>query len=363
MSRLGARVFAVVGVSLLAVSGPLLFVSCSPNWAPDNQSLVSVSMSGQVFWYDLKAKKQVAICKTAPGTRVTMAPNGKGVVVPLVTTKNKEQTVQIARYDLQGKKLDVSPVYTNKGAADAEAVFGSASIDVTPDGKWAVTFLPSRKYAVVYSFETKTFRTISGVIPIPRVLGEPSVIWDASSITPDGKSFIAVRLAETAGDFDLLLVPFEAGPEVKVEIKEAMESSKELAQDFKVGVCTFPHWEGNALVSRQGSGLFKLVGAKLNYVETSPRSATLLEHAKKHEVLVLAELADKHLLQLKAQKELQIWIPGTGARTIVKLSNKQPYTVTPSLDGRMIALQSPQGQPTGLWVLDLKGEKVVEFSK
>ena len=93
-------------------------------------------------------------------------------------------------------------------------------------------------------------------------------------------------------------------------------------------------------------------------------AAKLLEHAKKHQVNVVAQLAKGALLQVKSNIEVQLYRPGKEVVVLAK-GDKQmqtPVTIIPSPDRKLLIVQQAFGQAQRVSVVDIDGKKIFSAS-
>lgn len=353
----------VVITILLLIAIPLVFVACSvATWLPDSSGFVYINGKGEVTLYDLKSKKQTPVAKTKIlGAAASLSPDGKKVVVAkLEPQKNgKSGSLQIEIYDIKGKRLHAAKPF-QVVVDERSPMLSGSHVEMSSDNRHIVVFVTSSMSAVIYDMKEEKFQSLPKVISIPSYF----LPWPmpVRHIAPNGEGFIAV--ASLLNDTPVLIYrPWNAAGTKKIAVPEEIVNLAETSgfAKMKGGVLTQPAWKKQRLVAlfedgelaidcKQGKIIFK----------KSAAAAKLLEHAKKHEVNVVAQLAKGALLQVKSGIEVQLYRPGKEVVVLAKGEKQMqtPITIIPSPDRKLLIVQKAFGKNLMMSVLDIDGKKI-----
>ena len=358
---------------LIAVSIPVLLARCTPQWLPDSKQFVYLASDGTVVLYNLESEKSTAIAKlTFPVGGVAAWPTGDRIAVVQFPEDGKPK-VKVAVYDLTGKELHVSPLREIEGMKLEGGYVPVISTSVSPDGKHLVTFPPGNSSAITYDFEQKKFQHYPGVMPISMLAGAIATMgdqtkghmplgFDVPPVTPDGKGFVAIQ--QGGGGSFVFYRWGEKEPDLlkfAKEERETMEKEVKRPEEQNTGgLATIPRWEMGQLVMRLQQGTLRIdpMDKKCTY-KTDMRSEGLLQHAEKHKVIVIAEMADRTLLQING-KRLELSRQAKTTELLEQVKNGGVLALSLSPDGEKILTRNIADGKDVLEVFNRQGERLAK---
>ena len=131
---------------------------------------------------------------------------------------------------------------------------------------------------------------------------------------------------------------------------------------LKGGVLTQPAWKKQRLIALFDDGELAIDVKQGTITHSKSKAAAkLMEHARKHEVNVVAQLAKGALLQVKSGTEVQLYRPGKEV-VVLATADRQtplPITIIPSPDRKLMVIQNAFGQALKVAVMDVDGKKII----
>jgi hypothetical protein len=326
----------VAGLCLLTVSG---CYDWGITWLPDSSGFVYTAINGtsQVRHYDLaKRKVRVVVEDTqAPTYWPAVSPDGKQIAVGRVAyfVDGDAHTMQIIRYDFNGKELHRSPGLPWH-TPDFKGPIGTTSLFWSPLGDKILVTDTNEKIPrgiAIYDLATERLIPLKGHFLV--VAGTP--------VRRDGKFFLM-------WNYDGISLVSMDGKEERIGV----------IGDGKRGILVssaITRWQGDVAIVNQ------------------PRVQLRIDTVKRTMSLTEIESPDKNNAGHAIEHVFPSGVvvrqrPGAGGVEVIKPNQKEPkvliksgdYLFVPSPDQRWLALRGTSGR-TKILVVDQGGEIVAEL--
>lgn len=343
MSSIFRKVVSLVGMLLVAVAIPVLFVRCTPQWTSDSMGFVYVSGSRDIVWFDYESGQTTHLAK-APALYATSGvwPTGDRVVVGTFET-GKATVFKLKVYDLKGKLVHESPTHEIRVNEGENVGFFLPVTYVSNDGRYSATFMPTLKRCSVYDFEEKTFHDLEDVMPMVSVAAKGYVQFANSPFPKEGRGMLLFKASDDLSDLEFLYYRFGDQDPVLMRMSDQVrEQIRTIDPDQQQGVWTQWRWNQGLMESDFGDGSIQF-DPRMQTVHwtSSDESESLFEHAEETHAMIMGRMADGVFLQTSGD-ELQLWDSKSTEPPIrIHTREKDQFsTLSISPDGKKLVLRA-----------------------